>query len=229
MNIFTNIFNQSKDFANSAPEIFICIGAALIIGVLLAAVYAYKSKYTQSFVFTLATLPAIVSMVILLVNGNIGAGIAVAGTFSLVRFRSVAGTAKEIGAIFMAMAAGLAIGMGYIGYAAAFSVIMCLVTLIYVKLGAGLKEKAALQRSLLIVIPESLDYTDVFDEILSKYTTNSSLESVKTSNMGSLFKLNYDVTMKKGGNEKEFIDELRCRNGNLEIRLSRISLTGEGL
>ena len=217
MDMFSSIFSSGTTTTAVSPiTVLICIGVALAIGIFLAMVYPYKSRYTQSFVITLAMLPAVVSMVILLVNGNVGAGVAVAGTFSLVRFRSVPGTAKEIGAIFLAMATGLATGMGYIGYATVFAVIMGIVTLIYTK-------------SLIITIPESLDYTYVFTKTLDKYTKSSNLLGVKTTNMGSLFKLNYDITLKKEGIEKEFMDELRCKNGNLEIRLNRPGMGGEEL
>ena len=230
MDIFSSIFSSGTTTTAVSPiTVLICIGAALAIGIFLALVYTYRSRYTQSFVITLAMLPAVVSMVILLVNGNVGAGVAVAGTFGLVRFRSVPGTAKEIGAIFLAMTTGLAAGMGYIGYAIVFALIMGIVTLIYNKFGFGLLGGASLQKSLTITIPENLDYTDVFTDVLGKYTKDTRLLGVKTTNMGSLFKLNYDVTLKKEGIEKEFIDELRCKNGNLEIRLNRPGMGGEEL
>lgn len=229
MDMFNSIFSSGTTTAVSPATVLICIGAALVIGIFLALVYTYKSRYTQSFVITLAMLPAVVSMVILLVNGNVGAGVAVAGTFSLVRFRSVPGTAKEIGAIFLAMATGLALGMGYIGYAAIFALIMGIVSLLYTKLGFGQLGSANLQKNLKITIPENLDYTDVFNETLNKYTSSSRLLAVKTTNMGSLFRLSYDVTLKNKGIEKEFIDELRCRNGNLEISLGRPEGGGEEL
>ena len=229
MDMFNSLFSSGTTTAVSPVSVFICIGAALAIGIFLAMVYTYKSRYSQSFVVTLAMLPAVVSMVILLVNGNVGAGVAVAGTFGLVRFRSVPGTAKEIGAIFLSMATGLAIGMGFVGYAAAFALIMGVVTLIYTKLGYTIFSGSKLQKSLTITIPENLDYTDVFTETLNKYTKNSNLLGVKTTNMGSLFKLSYDVTLKKEGIEKEFIDALRCKNGNLEIRLNRPGMGGEEL
>ncbi len=219
--MFSSIFGTTTTATVTVGMVVACIGAALAIGIFLALIYTYRSRYTQSFVITLAILPAVVSMVILLVNGNVGAGVAVAGTFGLVRFRSVPGTAKEIGAIFLAMAAGLAAGMGYIGYAALFALIMGTVLLIYTRLGFGMPGNACLQRGLRITIPENLDYTDVFNEVLGKYTSSSHLLGVKTTNMGSLFRLSYDITLKKGGIEKEFIDELRCRNGNLEIMLNR--------
>ena len=187
----------------------------------MAFAYMYKTRYTKSFVITLAMLPAVVCVVIMMVNGNVGAGVAVAGAFSLVRFRSVPGTAKEIGTIFMAMGAGLIAGMGYLGYASLFTIILCAVFIVYNRLDFGTKKKAAIYKTFVIVIPEDLDYTSVFDDIFDEYTRAYELVNVKTTNMGSMFKLTYDVELKSGLNEKEMIDKIRCRNGNLEISVSR--------
>ena len=164
-------------------------------------------------------LPAMVCMVIMMVNGNVGAGVAVAGAFSLVRFRSVPGTAKEIGTIFLAMATGLICGMGYLAYAALFSVIMVAVMFVFASILKG--NGSGSEKLLNITIPESLNYTDVFDDLLSEYTDSYSLNSVKTTNMGSLFKLQYVVDLKESKNEKAFIDALRTRNGNLEISIMK--------
>lgn len=202
------------------------VGASLILGLLLAVIHMYKNRYSKSFVATLAILPAIVCVVIMAVNGNIGAGVAVAGAFSLVRFRSAPGTAKEIGALFLAMTAGLLTGMGYILYAALFTAIIGMVILIYQALGFGDGKGDELKKSLRVTIPEDLDYTGVFDEVFEKYTTDHKLVSSKTSNMGSMFKLTYDVTLKTADIEKEFIDKLRCRNGNLEISISALQQSG---
>jgi len=160
-------------------------------------------------------MPAIVQLIIMLVNGNIGAGIAVMGAFSLVRFRSAQGTAREISSLFLAMAVGLALGMGYIGVAAIFTLILGIFTLILELLHFGEKKKQELQ--LRITIPESLDYTQVFDEIFQEYAKSWKLVQVKTTNMGSMFKLEYRVTLNEAKQEKEMIDAIRCRNGNLEI------------
>ena len=157
----------------------------------------------------------------MMVNGNVGAGVAVAGAFSLVRFQSVPGSAKEIGAIFLAMGTGLVAGMGYLGYAFLVAVILGGVTLLYNKVDFGAGKKAALYKTLHITIPEDLDYTGVFEEILQTYTSQYEVVRVKTTNMGSLFKLTYNLTLKNKEQEKEFIDELRCRNGNLEITMSK--------
>ncbi len=218
--IFSGVFDTSTTNVIGVGDFLLCVGVSLIIGVVLAMVYTYKSKYTQSFVMTLALLPAVVCVVIMMVNGNVGAGVAVAGAFSLVRFRSVPGTAKEICSIFLAMGAGLVTGMGYLGYAVLFSVILGGMMLLYTGFGMWNKNKQENCKILRITIPEDLDYTGVFDSIMSKYTSSCELESVKTTNMGSLFKLTYRVVLKDAVEEKEFLDKLRCRNGNLEISMS---------
>ncbi len=196
------------------------MGASLILGLILALIHMYKNTYSKSFVATLAVLPAIVCVVIMAVNGNIGAGVAVAGAFSLVRFRSAPGTAREIGALFLAMTSGLLTGMGYILYAALFVAVIGCALLIYQAAGFGGKRDEELRKSLRVTIPEDLDYTGVFDDVFEKYTTEHKLISSKTSNMGSMFKLTYDITLKAADIEKEFVDKLRCRNGNLEISIS---------
>jgi len=204
----------------SMTDFLIPIGASLLIGLVLALIHMFRNTYSKSFVATLAILPAIVCVVIMAVNGNIGAGVAVAGAFSLVRFRSAPGTAREIGALFLAMTTGLLTGMGYILYAAIFAGIVGLMILIYQAIGFGDNRSEISRRNLRITIPEDLDYTGVFDEVFEKYTKENRLISAKTSNMGSMFKLSYDITLKDPKLEKEFIDKLRCRNGNLEISIS---------
>lgn len=219
--IFRGLFDSNTQTLISVQDFLLCIGISLLIGIFLAAVYTYKNKYTKSFLVTLATLPAVVCVVIMMVNGNVGAGVAVAGAFSLVRFRSAPGTAKEIGTIFLAMGAGLIAGMGYLAYAVLFALVLGLITVLYQAIGFGAKGCAGKERTLRITIPEDLDYPGVFDDLLQEYTSSYALSSVKTVNMGSLFKLTYDVAMKDLSLEKELIDKLRCRNGNLEISITR--------
>ena len=166
-------------------------------------------------------------MVILLVNGNLGAGVAVAGTFSLVRFRSAPGTAKEICGIFLAMAVGLATGMGYLILAIAFTVLLCAVCLLYTVTHFGESKKT--EKALKVTIPEELDYTGAFDDLFQKYTLYWSLVQVKTTNMGSLYKLEYRILLRDPAQEKQFLDDLRCRNGNLEIVCGRIPVALEEL
>lgn len=225
--IFENIFTSETTQVMALPSFLLCICAAAFVGFFVALTYTYKTKYTKSFVCTLAILPTVVAMVILMVNGNLGAGVAVAGAFSLVRFRSVPGTAKEIGAIFLAMGGGLAMGMGYLAYGVLFTVIVSALSLFYGMSPLGRPRKN--QGTLRITIPESLDYMGVFDDLFQKYTSDTVLVHVKTSNMGSMFKLMYEITLNDRKDEKKFIDDLRCRNGNLEVSLSRGSDAEGGL
>lgn len=198
-----------------------CLAGSLVLGALLAFVFTYRSKtnYTKSFVGTLLILPAVVAIVIMMVSGSIGTGIAVAGTFSLVRFRSIPGTAREIGAIFLAMAVGLACGMGYLGFAAIFAVVMGIVTLIYNLTSLGEHSADSLDKVLRITVPEDLEYGAAFGDVFSRYTTQANLIGVKTTNLGSLNRLTYSVRLKEAGTEKALIDGLRVRNGNLEINM----------
>ncbi len=219
--LFRGLFDAETTAVISVSDFLLCIGCSLVIGLVLALGYIYHSRYTKSFVVTLALLPAVVCVVIMLVNGNVGAGVAVAGAFSLVRFRSVPGTAKEITMLFLAMGAGLITGMGYLGFALLFTLIMCALCVLYNRLDLGSQKKAAAYKTLNITIPEDLDYSDVFEPILQQYASTYELVQVKTTNMGSLFRLTYNLTLRDTGKEKEMIDKLRCRNGNLEISVSK--------
>lgn len=193
--------------------------AAIIIGFIIAYAYMLQGPYSKQFVVTIIILPLLVQSVIMLVNGNLGTSVAVMGAFSLVRFRSLPGSSREISVIFFAMVAGLATGMGFVSYAAVITIVVCvlMVLLAHVKIGEGSQK----ERVLRITIPESLDYTDVFDDILKSYTKSNYLDRVKTTNMGSMFELSYYITMKDEKKLKEFIDALRCRNGNLTIICQR--------
>ena len=193
--------------------------AALLLGLIFSMAYMYRSRRSRSLIATMAILPAVVCVIIMAVNGNIGAGVAVAGAFGLVRFRSAPGTAKEITAIFIAMTTGLLCGMGFIIYAAIFVLIMSFVLILYSFIGFG-EEDNGLRKSLRITVPENVDYTKEFEEIFNQYTTSRKLLSAKTSGMGSLFKLSYDITLKDASSEKALVDELRVKNGNLEIAVT---------
>lgn len=224
-NIFKGLFDSDFTTVIGVRDFLLCLGVSLLLGFLMALAYMYRTRYTKSFVVTLALLPAVVCIVIMMVNGNVGAGVAVAGAFSLVRFRSVPGTAKEICTLFLAMGAGLIAGMGYLAFAALFTVVMCAVFLLYSHLQFGTAKNNRLYKTLTVVIPEDLDYSGVFDDIFTAYTASCSLVRVKTTNMGSMFKLTYNLTLRNAANEKEMIDKLRCRNGNLEITLSEQQTT----
>ncbi|MBQ3356211.1 MAG: DUF4956 domain-containing protein [Oscillospiraceae bacterium] len=194
---------------------FICTAVSLLLGLGAAALGMFRSKYSKSFVLTLAVLPAMVQIIIMMVNGNIGAGVAVAGAFGLIRFRSAPGSAKEIGLVFLATAIGLATGMGYVVIAAVFFAVIAAVWLglTATRFGAGAEE----ERELKITIPENLDYDGLFDDLFMKYTRTSELERVKTTNMGTLYELSYKIVLRDTHETKAFLDELRTRNGNLNI------------
>ena len=220
-NLFSGIFDTELTSVIAVSDFLLCVGCALAIGLILAGCYIYRTRYTKGFVATLALLPAVVCVVIMMVNGNVGAGVAVAGAFSLVRFRSVPGSAKEICVIFLAMGTGLVVGMGYLGYAFLFAIILGAMMMLYTRFRFGSRKKNALYKTLHITIPEDLDYTDVFEPILKEYASEYELTQVRTTNLGSLFRLTYDLTLRGAGKEKELIDKLRCRNGNLEITVSK--------
>ena len=226
MTVLNSFQNFSIDLTSSVgtstidnSTFFVCSVVSLLAGAAIAFGFCFKQGKSKSFATTLALLPIIVQVIIMLVNGNLGTGVAVAGAFSLVRFRSMPGNAKDILAIFLSMAVGLATGTNHLVLAILFTLIVIAGNIVYMLLPLG--ESAENEKSLMITIPESLDYSEVFDDIFNKFTTKAKLEQVKTTNMGSRFKLRYDITLKKGVNEKEFIDELRVRNGNLEILVAR--------
>lgn len=219
-NLFQGLFDTDMTSVLGLSDFLLCIGISLAIGLMLAVMYMYRTRCTKSFVVTLALLPAVVCVVIMMVNGNVGTGVAVAGAFSLVRFRSAAGTAKEISMLFMAMGAGLIAGMGYLAFAVLFAAILGGMSMLYTRLDFGADKSASLYKTLRITIPEDLDYTGIFDDLFKDYTTAYELSTVKTTNMGSMFKLTYRIKLNDAANEKELIDKLRCRNGNLEIALS---------
>lgn len=206
------MFNLESIFESTATTL---TAVAIVLGVIIAAIYMASGTYTKSFVITLAVLPALVQAVIMMVNGNLGTGIAVLGAFSLVRFRSVPGTSKEIVSIFFSMAVGLAAGMGQLVYAVLFTVVVGAIFFLLCKSNFG-KEKTD-EKELKITIPENLNYANVFDDIFEEYTKNVKLVRVKTTNLGSMFELSYRIMMKKEADEKQMIDALRCRNGNLTI------------
>lgn len=213
------MFNSIIGSSLTLSAFLICLGGAIVLGVLTALVFSFRSRSSGSLAVALALLPPIVTLVIMMVNGSIGAGLAVAGTFSLVRFRSAPGTAKEICGVFMATAIGLACGMGYVGVAAIFFGVMALfvVVLSLVRMG----EVSSAYRHLKITIPETLDYEGLFDDLFAKYTSRHELVKVKTTNMGTLYELSYDIYLKDGEVKKSFIDAIRCRNGNLNVSCGR--------
>ncbi|MBQ4317408.1 MAG: DUF4956 domain-containing protein [Clostridia bacterium] len=217
-----NLFSTVIETEMTAKAFLICLTASFLCGLIIAFSVSLKSNPTKSFIISLVVLPMIVFTVITTVNGNIGTGVAVMGAFSLVRFRSVPGKAKDIAAIFLAMTSGLACSGGYIATALLFTVIVCVVLCVLSVIPLGNDKLMELQ----ITIPESLHFKDAFEDIFSKYTKKHKLIRAKTSNMGSLYKLYYKIELIDTNKMQNFIDELRCRNGNLEISLAE---TTEGI
>lgn len=203
----------------TVSSFFICTAVSLVLGIATALLSGFRARTTKSFAITLAVLPAVVQVVLMLVNGNLGAGVAVAGAFSLVRFRSAPGNAREIAAIFLTMALGLATGMGYVVLALVFFAVVAAVFVLLTLCHFG--GNTAGERTLKITIPENIDYEGVFDDLLARYAKEYTLDKVKTTNMGSLFELHYRVVFRDAGVPKAFLDELRCRNGNLPIVCGR--------
>lgn len=219
--MFNSIINGSITIENFAA----CLGTAFGLGLIVALAHMKTTHSNKNFITTLAILPMLVATVILLVNGNLGTGVAVMGAFSLVRFRSIPGNSRAILSVFFAMAIGLAVGTGYLAFAAVFTVAVALITvaLTFFNFGAG----SGQEKKLTVLVPEDIDYTSVFDKIFAEYLSSYTLEKAKTTNMGSLFELSYHVNMKRGVSEKEFIDKLRARNGNLKVALSHNLLEEE--
>lgn len=225
--MFDSIISLETQAAFSMIELILCTLSSLTLGLVVAITHMYKSKYNKNFIITLVLLPAIVQAVIMLVNGNLGTGVAVMGAFSLVRFRSIPGSAKDINSIFFAMAIGIATGMGYVAFAFVFLTLIVVMNLILQTSTFG--EITTDEKILKITIPENLDYSGIFDDLFEKYTKRTSLIRVKTTNMGSMYQLTYSLIMENEKNEKSMIDELRCRNGNLEIAFSKIDSSSEML
>ncbi len=217
-NIFDSVFQNSSQTTVSVGTFLLCVGVSLVLGAAYYFAYSFRNRTSGSFRFAIALLPSVVCVVIMMVNGNVGVGVAVAGAFSLVRFRSAQGTAKEICVIFMAMCSGLMAGVGYLAYAALFTVTMCVI-IVTANILAEKTAAKGIKKTLKITIPEDLDYEGVFDGVFDEFLARRELLNIKTTNLGSLFKLTYAVELKKGVSEKQFIDKLRVRNGNLEIAL----------
>lgn len=219
--MLTSVFGTTDSLVSnvSTVDFLLCCVASIVLGAVVACIYMFRHTYSKNFVVTLALLPLIVQMVITLVNGNLGAGIAVMGVFNLVRFRSIPGSAKDIGSVFLAMAIGLATGMGFIALAVLFAAIVAVVNVVYVLSPFGRQKEP--EKVLRITIPEDLEYDGVFEEALTRYTAEHELVEVQTTNMGSLFQLEYSVRLREPGMEKKLIDAVRCSNGNLKVSLGR--------
>ena len=225
--LFGSIIDASDTITLSG--FFICTVTALFLGLLISVVFMYNNRSSKGFVITLSLMPAIVSVVIMMVSGSLGASVAVAGAFSLTRFRSAPGTAKEICAIFLVMAVGLACGRGYVAFASMFTLIMCSADIAFTKINGALYDAHETGKTLRVTVPEDLEYDAMFEDIFEKYTDEAELVRVKTTNLGSLVALTYSIRLKARGTEKKLIDALRTRNGNLEISISRPASIAEEL
>lgn len=219
--LFASLYGETT----TASMFLISAAVALVLGGVIALVSRKTNNGSDSLFGALIFLPFLVQLVIMLVNGSVGTGVAVMGAFSLIRFRSAPGSAQDIAVIFLAMTVGLACGMGYIGLAILATLVVCGISLLRSRLPGG---TGASDRDLKITIPEDMDYTDLFDDLFARYTTQHTLTSVKTANMGSLYNLKYRVRLRDIKGEKAFLDDLRCRNGNLEISCAHVSSGREG-
>lgn len=219
--MFESIFESS---ALSITDALICMVVALILGFVVALTHTLTKKYSKNFITVLVLLPLLVEVVIMMVNGNLGTSVAILGAFGLIRFRSMPGTSRELLSVFFSMAIGLALGMGHILFAVIFTLIISIMILVLSKSKFGETQN---NQSLKIVIPEDLDYTNIFDDIFKKYTKSCEITKVKTTNLGSMYEITYDVVL-NDINTRDFIDEIRCRNGNLNVVLNHKKIeTGE--
>lgn len=221
--LFGSIFNGTLTLG----LFLLAVCSSMVLGLILSLVFMYKNTYTKSFISALVLIPAVETVVIMLVNDNLGVGLSVAGSFALIRFRSVKGNAKELVAVFIAMTIGIICGTGYVAIAGVFTLLLCAVMFLMTMLNFGRQSED--EKYLKITIPESLNYDEVFDGVLKKYTRSYELESVKTLTLGSLFRIEYRIIMKDPAQTKKMIDELRTRNGNLEIMCGRMATNREEL
>lgn len=215
--MLNSIFSETASSVELS-SILLCLIISIILGVVIALTHKQTSKYNKNFLVTLSILPLLVQTIIIMVNGNLGTSVAIMGAFSLVRFRSLPGTSKEILSVFFAMTVGLATGMGHLVFAIIITIIGSLAIFILSKVALFNKNKK--EKILKIMIPENLDYTNVFDDIFETYTEKVELEQVKTTNMGSMFDLSYRIILNENVNEKAFLDDLRVKNGNLKVMIS---------
>lgn len=225
--MLNSILTETVSSGITLSQLVICTLTSLGLGLALAFLHTYRNTSSRNFVMTLAILPAVVQALIMLVNGNLGTGVAVMGAFGLVRFRSAPGNAREIGSVFLAMAIGLATGMGYLGIAVLLLIIIGAAILVLAAVPLGSQSLA--QKELKVTIPENLDYAGIFDDLFEKYTKRAVLMKVRTTNMGSLYELCYRIELKKEEEEKAMLDDIRCRNGNLTIVCGRIAENREEL
>ena len=223
----TNIFGSIFSSGLTLGQFLLAVCASMVMGLLVSLSFMYRNTYTKSFISALVLLPAVETVVIMLVNDNIGIGLTVAGSFALIRFRSVKGNAKELVAVFIAMTIGIICGTGYVALAGVFTLLMCAVMFVLTLSNFGTQSDN--EKYLKITIPESLNYDEVFTEVLDRYTKSWELETVKTLTLGSLFRVEYKIVTKDNISIKSLIDELRTRNGNLEIMCGKLATNREEL
>ena len=221
--MFTNILTTTSGEAISESGALTCIGLSVVLGLVISLIYIFsdrKKKYSSHFAFSLAILPVIVCVVIMVVGSDIARAISLGGVFALVRFRSVPGDSKDITNVFFAMVVGLSCGMGYAQLAVVVTIVVGIIYFVLNFTQFGVRRSETKQ--LRITVPENLNFNGAFDDLFGEYTTNVELERIKTTNLGTLYELTYNIDMKKGVDEKAFIDSLRCRNGNLNIILCKL-------
>ena len=227
--MFGSIISNYKSPLTCILAVIIALG----LGVILSFMSFYRSRSSKNFYVSVVILPAVAAVIILIVNGLIddstfalASGVAISGAFSLVKFRSAQGNAREIAIIFIAMAIGILSGAGYVAYAIIFTLILGLTIMVLTRFNI-FERKTSTERMLRIMIPENLDYQSVFDSIFETYTDECKLLKAKSSNMGSLFSLTYKIKLKDPKSEKIFVDEIRTRNGNLEISIEDLKEEGD--
>jgi len=217
--LFTGLYENSAGLMTLSSFI-ICLLSALLMGLFVTLVFRYRTNCSRSFLESLALLPGIICLIIMMASGSLGVGVAIAGCFSLIRFRSNPGTSKEITAVLFASAIGIACGMGYPVFGLIFTLVISAFYLAYQRFGYGIARDYNLRKTLRITVPEDLEYSSMFNEVFDRYTSEAELVRVKTSNMGSLNRLTYNITLKSGVDTKKLLDELRIMNGNLEISIA---------
>ena len=214
------MFNSIYSATVTSNEFFIMAAVSLITGFVYSWLMSFRIRSTKRFFIVTSLVSFVVAAVITFVNGNIGAGVAIGGAFSLIRFRSAQGSADEIAAILIAMGSGIAFGMGYLAYGVLIMLGLSVLFFLFSLLPIFEHKSLAKDKLLRITIPESLDYSDVFNEIFSRYLKTYETAGIKTTNMGSMFRLSYKIQMKNEAEEKALIDEIRTKNGNLEVAIT---------
>ena len=212
----------------SMTQVLITMIATVILGLVIGYTYKFTTDagdYTQGFFHTLVMVPTLIALIILLIGGNVAGAFSLAGVFSIIRFRSTQGNPKDISFVLFSVAAGLACGVSCYIYAVVFTLILCLIILVFKLVKLGVPKKSSY--SLKITIPENLNFKGIFDEILDEYSSNYRLAKIKTADMGSVFELSYDIEMSDSVDPKEFMDKIRCKNGNLTVLLSLAASNGQ--